>query len=175
MPADDTITVFDGSELVVLERPAGPGDPLAMRFHLVSGCGSPPPHVHPHATEVFKVEEGEFEMLVRDEWRTVRAGETVTVPPGTRHTFRNESGAPVTVHNVHDPHCDFERYIRTIAALSHEHRTTAPNSPAAATKFSMVMSGYPNLIRPTDFPFRFAVPVLGAIGRALRLSLPTPA
>jgi hypothetical protein len=38
----------------------------------------------------------------------------------------------------------------------------------------MVMSSYPNLIRPTDFPFRLAVPVLGAIGRALRLSLPSP-
>lgn len=174
MSADDTITVFDGTELTVLERPAGPGDPLVMRFRLVPGCGSPPPHVHPHATEVFKVEEGEFEMLVQGEWRTVRAGETVTVPPGNRHTFRNESGAMTVVHNTHDPHCDFERYIRTIAKLSHEHRTTAPNSPVTATKFSMVMSSYPDLIRPTDFPFRLAVPVLGATGRALRLSVPSP-
>jgi quercetin dioxygenase-like cupin family protein len=169
----DTFTTYDGSELEVLERPQGPADPLVMRFRLVHDGGTPPPHVHPSATEVFEVEEGSFEVLVGSEWRRVSAGESVTVEPGQRHTFRNKSGATVVLRNVHDPHHDFERYMRSVAAVSHELRATKP-TPAAAAKLALLWSRHDDLIRPADTPLRVAFGVLSRGARLLRVSVPEP-
>lgn len=168
----DTFTLYDGSEMTVVERPAGPDEALVMRFVLKHDCGAPPPHVHPYAEETFAVEEGEFEMLVDDEWRLVRAGESVTVEPGRRHTFRNQSGGDVVIRNVHDPHHDFEAYVRSLAKLSHELETTAPNSPGAAARMAMLWDRHDDLIRPADLPLRLGMKGLGTVGRLARLSVP---
>jgi mannose-6-phosphate isomerase-like protein (cupin superfamily) len=166
---EDTFTGFDGSEFTVLRRPTNPRDSLEMRFRFVPDCAAPPPHVHPDTHETFAVEEGEFELLRGSEWQRVTAGESVVVEPGTRHTFRNRSGAPVVVHNVHDPHHDFERYLRSLTGLSHELRATAPNSPKAALRFAKLWAEHPDLIRPADLPMRLGMPVLTALGRVARV------
>ena len=169
---DDTFRTHDGSEFTVLQRPSAPNDALVMRFRFVDRCATPPPHVHPSTTEVFTVEEGAFELLVDHDWRTVTAGESVTVPPATRHTFRNRSGAPAVVHNVHDPHHDFEAYLRKLAALTHEFRATAPRTPRAAAKLALLWADHDDLIRPADLPLRVAMPALAAAGRLARVETP---
>lgn len=158
----------------MLERPASIGSALVMRFVFPDGCASPPAHIHPHSREVFTVEDGSFELLVGSDWKTVVAGASLTVAPGTRHTFRNRSGAPAVVHNVHDPHHGFEAYIREIAALTHELRSGAPKTPIQAVKAAMIFRRYPDLVQPADFLLRMAFPLLDAIGRLTRVSLPAP-
>lgn len=170
--ASETYTLYDGSEYQVLDRPSGASDALVMRFVLIDHCGTPPPHVHPQATEVFEVEEGEFELLVGRDWRAVRAGESVTVPPGMRHSFRNHSGAEVVVRNVHDPHHDFEAYIRAVAALTHELQVTAVNNPLTAARMAMIWQRHDDLIQPADLPMKLAFRALDAAGRAARLKVP---
>jgi mannose-6-phosphate isomerase-like protein (cupin superfamily) len=172
---DEAIRLFDGSEYRVLERPAGPGDALVMEFRLVDRCGSPPPHFHPRTDEVFEVLDGEFELCVGSEWRRVRAGESLTVPAGQRHTFRNQSGGTVVVKNTHQPHHDFEAYLRKLVALANELRVTSPNSPRAAIRFALLLGQHPDLIRPADRPMQVALPVLRAVGRALRVEAPAEA
>lgn len=56
--------------------------------------GGPPPHRHAFE-ELFHVLEGELEVTIRGETRTAVAGESVNVPGGARHTFRNAGSAPV--------------------------------------------------------------------------------
>jgi mannose-6-phosphate isomerase-like protein (cupin superfamily) len=168
----DVFTIFDGSSYEVLERPSGPGDPLVMRFRLIHKCGTPPPHVHPGAVETFEIEQGSFEMLVGDEWRAASAGETVVVPAGLRHTFRNESGAEVVIRNTHAPHHDFEAYIKALAELTQELEITSVSSPGAAVKMAMLWQRHTDLIQPADLPLKIAFPALAAAGRLLRLSVP---
>jgi len=168
-----TYETYDGSEYSVVERPDGPKGALVMRFRLVPNAGSPPPHVHPHTSEVFEVLEGRFEMLVGSDWRTVSAGESVSVEPGVRHSFRNQSGSEVVIRNVHAPHHDFEAYIRSVAGLSQELRTTAPTGPAAAARFAVLWGRHDDLIRPADLPMRIGFPILRAAARVARL--PSPA
>ncbi len=143
-----------------------------MRFQLRPEAGSPPPHVHPHAVEVFEVLEGEFDLLVNRSWQTVKAGEWVSVEPGVRHTFRNRSGADVVVRNVHDPHHDFEAYIRSIAKVPQEMRAPSPNSPKAAIRMALLWDRHDDLIQPADPPMRIAFPLLRRVGRIARLSAP---
>ncbi len=165
-------TTYDGSEYSVLERPEGPGGALVMRFRLPPGAASPPPHIHPHTVEVFEVLEGEFETLLGKEWRTVRAGQSVSVDPGVRHTFRNESGADVVIRNVHEPHHDFEAYLRAISKASHEMRATSPNSPGAALRIALLWGRHDDLIRPADAPMKVAFPLMRGVARIARIRPP---
>jgi len=55
----------------------------------VSPGGGVPPHLHPAVEERFTVQAGVLELLAGRTWKPTGAGETVTVPPGTRHAFRN--------------------------------------------------------------------------------------
>jgi mannose-6-phosphate isomerase-like protein (cupin superfamily) len=146
--SDDVITLFDGTEYRVLERPSGPGDAIVMEFRLPDHCAQPLTHVHPHTMEVFEILEGEVEFLIDGEWLPLRAGESVTVQPGEPHTFRNHSGAFAAFRNAHDPHHDFETYLRKLTTLQNELRLAAPDGPEAATRFAMVVGQYPDLLRP---------------------------
>jgi len=167
-----TYRTFEGSEYSVLQRPKGPDGKLVMRFRLPSGCGTPPPHVHPYTAEVFEVEEGRFQMLVGKEWREVKAGDSVTVEAGMRHGFRNESGAEVVIRNVHDPHHDFEAFIESVAKLSQSIRSSDPKSPSAAAKMAVIWGHHDDLIRPADPPVKAAFSVLRSIARVTRISPP---
>jgi quercetin dioxygenase-like cupin family protein len=133
-----TYKTYDGSEYTVLERPSAPGGPLVMRFRLTPDCGVPPPHIHPRTVEVFEVREGELELLVERQWQTARAGDTMKLEPDVRHTFRNGSGPEVVVRNVHDPHHDFEAYIRAVAKISQQLRATDAKSPGAAARMAVL-------------------------------------
>jgi len=167
-----TYTLYDGSEYSVLERPEGPEDALIMRFRLGPDCAVPPPHVHPHTTETFEVLQGEFEVLVEAQWQAVQAGASAAVEPGVRHTFRNHSGAEVVIRNVHDPHHGFEPYIRAIAELSQEFRTTDARSARAAARMAVLWGRHDDLIRPADLPLKLAFPILRAFARIARISPP---
>jgi mannose-6-phosphate isomerase-like protein (cupin superfamily) len=147
---DDVITLFDGSEYRILERPSGPGDGILIEFRVPDHAGQPLTHVHPHNAEVFEVLEGEIELFLGSEWQTVRAGESVTVPPGATHTWRNHSGEFAAFRNVHDPHHDFEAYLRKLTTLQNEVRVTDHDVPATAARFAIVVGQYPELLQPVD-------------------------
>lgn len=168
-----TYTTYDGSEFAVLKRPESAVDSLVMRFTITPEAGSPPPHVHPHAIETFEVLEGEFELLMGSEWRRVGAGESVNVPAGMRHTFRNESGAEVVVRDVHAPHHDFETYIAAIARLTQDLKATTPKTPGAAARVAILFDRHSDLIQPADLPLKLAFAVLRTVARVAGIKAPT--
>jgi quercetin dioxygenase-like cupin family protein len=53
--------------------------------------GGVTPHVHPGMEERFEVVSGQPSFLSGRRWRTAGPGETVVVPAGTRHAYRNRS------------------------------------------------------------------------------------
>ena len=111
----DRFQMPDGSVYAVT-RPAAAtgGEYVEMEFVLPPGCTPPPPHVHPDQIEDYEVLEGSFEVNVEDEWRTLRAGESASVPVGALHTFRNRSGAVVRLRNRHTPAVRFEDFIESM-------------------------------------------------------------
>ena len=66
-----------------------------------SKMGAQPRQVplHSHSdVEAFYVLEGSLEVFLdsdRAGWRTIKAGQSLTIPPGVPHAVRNASGAPV--------------------------------------------------------------------------------
>src|SRR4051794_41161062 len=51
--------------------------------------GGVTPHVHPAMEERFTVHSGQCDFLAGRRWHTAGPGETVVVPAGTRHAYRN--------------------------------------------------------------------------------------
>ena len=58
---------------------------------------APPAHWHPDADEHFEVLAGKAAFTIEGAERVLGAGETVEVPAGTRHTFRNAGGDEMRV------------------------------------------------------------------------------
>ena len=65
--------------------------------------GGVPPHVHPRMEERFTVKEGRMEFLAGRRWVGADAGETVVVPAGTRHAYRNRGSVVAYSHCIATP------------------------------------------------------------------------
>ena len=78
----DTEGVYSLMEWTVAAAP--PAAPLAYG-----------PHRHGACEETFLIRSGCLDFLLGDVVTTLRPGDFVRVPPGTRHGYANTSGAPV--------------------------------------------------------------------------------
>ena len=109
------------------------GDAVLVEMWVEPG-GGVPPHVHPSMEERFEVISGELSFLSGRRWRTAAAGETVVVPAGTRHAYRN-SGAQ-QAHGVcrASPAQSLQEFLEEAAAMARAGKITRhglPKSPAA--------------------------------------------
>lgn len=66
--------------------------------------GGPPLHIHKLQDEVFYVGQGEFLVQLEDEVYTIKTGDTVFIPRGTRHTYANPiENNPGNLISIHQP------------------------------------------------------------------------
>lgn len=70
------------------------GGRYAMWEALVPPGGGPPPHVHSREQEGFFVLDGEMIFTANEQRIVATAGMFVNMPPGTVHSFKNESDHP---------------------------------------------------------------------------------
>jgi quercetin dioxygenase-like cupin family protein len=130
----------NGSEVLHVETEVDPG-------------GGVTAHVHPAMTETFTVLEGRCELLGGRRWKAYRAGEVVTVRPGTRHAFRNRSNAPTRIRADVRPPSTLQEFLEDVAALSRAGKLTRFGVPKpsgmleaavlAETYADMVELGFP--------------------------------
>jgi len=134
----ERVTEPDGSEALHVEMWVEPG-------------GGVPPHVHPAMTERFTVLEGRAEFLSGREWVAAGEGETVVVPSGTRHAYRNRSDAVAHVLCVATPPDPaLEGFLTDAAALARAGELTRhglPKSPAAALKAAVMVREYGAMVQ----------------------------
>src|SRR5919197_3330622 len=90
--------------------------------------GGVTPHVHPTMEERFTVLEGEIEFLVGHTWEP---RETVVVPAGTRHAYRNASDEPAHMIAEAEPAQELEAFLTEIAALAAKRRFTRKGLPTS--------------------------------------------
>ena len=83
------------------------GEQTAGRYALIDMFvppgGGPPPHRHLAEDELFTITEGSITFAAGEETRSVSAGESVFVPRGTRHSYRNDGEAPARMIAVYTP------------------------------------------------------------------------
>ena len=142
---------------------------------IAPGFEGPPLHIHPTAEESYAVVSGTLDVCVDGEWRKLTAGESVTVPAGTPHTLKNESGAEVKLVNVHKPAQQFERFFRRLHALACSGRVTfPPKGLQSAILLSMLFTEHRQEVVSVKPPC-WLMKALARVGRILGYKLPPEA
>ena len=158
----------DGSTYIVARTAAETdGEWVEMEFVLPPGCVPPPPHIHPVQVEEYEVLEGSLDVVVDGEWRTLRPGESVLVPVGALHTFRNRSGGVVRVRNWHRPAMRFEDFIESTCRTLRAAGITRRRDPRALLYLSMVMLDFEDTLAPGRLRERLPMRLLAGIARRL--------
>lgn len=143
------------------------GRALEMEWDLAPRTGGTPVHVHPSAAETYEVLEGEFDVYVDGAWRTLGVGETVTVPAGVPHTFRNASDEVTRVYNAHEPAMEFGEYFERLGRVVNSGVVSSERmTPKAMLYLAVVMTSHEEEIRSVKPPHA-VMRVLAAVGRLL--------
>jgi quercetin dioxygenase-like cupin family protein len=95
----------DGTEVLHVEIWVDPG-------------GGVTPHVHPAMEERFEVFEGRPSFLYGRAWTTAAPGETVVVPAGTRHSYRNRGDEVAHMVCHARPPSTLQEFLEETVALS---------------------------------------------------------
>ncbi|HEX4805254.1 MAG TPA: cupin domain-containing protein [Conexibacter sp.] len=137
--------------------------------------GGVPAHVHPRMEERFTIVEGRMEFLAGRRWVGAGAGETVVVPAGARHAYRNRGSAVAHVRCIATPpDPGLEGFLSEAAALGRAGRMTRSGVPkgirgllAGAVLIDryreMVVMGFPPL--PPPALQRLLIPPLARFAR----------
>lgn len=103
---------------------------LSTVSRLRAGFPRPPLHVHPHQAESFHVRRGTLAVWCGRERLELAAGESLTVAPGTPHTFAPAGEAEVEVQVDFRPAGEMEGFLRGLWALARDGRMSASGRPA---------------------------------------------
>lgn len=95
-PGDRLVSRFEGFDQTVLAIKDGW---LHTRLEVKPHAAGPPEHFHEHFAESFTVKSGTLSILIDGEKKSLRAGESVTIPPMTRHKPFNETGETVIIES----------------------------------------------------------------------------
>jgi len=86
--------------------------------------GGVTPHIHPAMEERFTVVAGVAEFLGGRQWQSAGPGQTVVVPPGTRHAFRNRGDQVAHVRCEARPPSTLQAFLEDVAGLSRAGKLT---------------------------------------------------
>jgi quercetin dioxygenase-like cupin family protein len=150
----------DGGEVLNVEVWVDPG-------------GGVPPHIHPAMEERFDVVSGRPSFLAGKRWQMGGPGETVVVPPGTRHAYRNTGDEVAHVICHARPPSTLQEFLEDAAALGRAGMLTGhalPKSFSALLRAAvmahayrdMVVLGFPPL--PPPAIQRVVIPPLARLG-----------
>ena len=93
-PGDKLASKFEGFDQTVISIN---GDWMNTRLEVKPGAAGPPEHFHADFEERFTVKSGTLSVLVNGEKKTLKAGETLSIPAMTRHKPFNETNETVIV------------------------------------------------------------------------------
>jgi quercetin dioxygenase-like cupin family protein len=149
----------------------GGGEVLEVKVWVEPG-GGVPAHMHPAMEERFHVQSGRPDFLAGRKWQTGAPGETVVVPPGMRHAYRNK-GDEVAHFICHArPPSTLQEFLEDAAALGRAGKITRHGFPKGFDALvraavmvhhnrDMTVLGFPLPPRPLQ---RLIIPPLARIG-----------
>jgi quercetin dioxygenase-like cupin family protein len=154
-------TVEDGAEVQLVEMWVEPG-------------GGVPPHIHPVVQERFEVLSGRPEFLAGRKWQTASPGETVVVPPGTRHAYRNRGDGVAHVICHASPPSTLQGFLEDASALGRAGKLTRHGLPkgwSALLQAAVMVDEYQDMVvllfppSPPPIIQRLVMPPLARLGR----------
>jgi quercetin dioxygenase-like cupin family protein len=164
----DTLRLPGGASFVI-RKPAGEtgGERVELEITLPPVASGPPPHFHPHQEEQWHVLAGTLEVQVDGIWRTLREGESASIPAGHVHTLRNRTNQDVRVLDVHVPALDFQDYMEDLHRLTEAGKITSLRSPRALIYLATVLHKHRTTQLTASRLQRIAESALAGLGKLL--------
>jgi mannose-6-phosphate isomerase-like protein (cupin superfamily) len=165
----DVFEMPDGAKYIVRTSSADArGEYVEFEWVYAPGVFAPPPHIHPSQVEDYEILEGELEVMIGDQWRTLRTGESASVPVGVNHTFKRPKQF-VRVRNFHRPALGFEDYIEGMHRLSQAKKIRGLKDPRLPIYLAMQWKRYPETLQATRKRERIGMAAAVGLGRILRM------
>jgi mannose-6-phosphate isomerase-like protein (cupin superfamily) len=135
--------------------------------------GGVTPHVHAAMEEHFEVLGGRPEFLAGRRWKASAPGDSVHVPPGTRHAFRNRSGEVAHFVCHATPPSTLQEFLEDAAALSRAGAITSralPRNLDGLLQAAVMADHYRDMVTllaplPPPAIQRLVIPPLARAGR----------
>ena len=87
---------------------------LRMTGSLLAGREGPPPHLHFEEDEHVKVVSGRASVLLDGKRLELEAGQRISFPKGSVHTWWNDGDDDVVIQGVATPVIDLDRYLQAV-------------------------------------------------------------
>lgn len=102
---------------------------LLIEVYLPPNGDGPPLHYHDEFVEQFTIINGMLTVTVGEQEHVLGAGDTITAPIGTAHTFNNRHDQPVTFRVRLTPPSQFEESVRIHYGLMEDGLTNSQGIP----------------------------------------------
>ncbi len=125
VPARRGATIVNDKTGERIRFKTGPDHVCNFEFRVSPRGGVFVPHLHLHQSERIVLLEGELTVVVNGVPRRLRAGESLVLPPTTRHTLDNTGTIEAVADVTFTPAGRTELFLRNIFGLARDGRTKA--------------------------------------------------
>lgn len=127
----DTLTIQKHKQTIRLLQTAQEtqGKLLEMEASYAPAREYPPEHLHPEQDERFEVKTGRITVRINGQERHFSAGQSIDIPRGTAHTFRNGGDQLATVLWQIRPALGSQQFYETLSGLVLDGKTNHKGLP----------------------------------------------
>lgn len=140
--------------------------PLTVEAEFAPGARSGQ-HVHPHQEERYEVLSGVLDVFLDGRWRSLQPAQSVHIPRGAVHAFRNSANTAARALNTHDPGLRFQEYLECLEQLIREGKVTGMSGLRNGIYLSLHSMEFRRefmSVRPPDWFLRALASVGGTLG-----------
>jgi quercetin dioxygenase-like cupin family protein len=139
------------------------GQLLEMESVYLAHSKEPAPHYHPQQEEDFVILEGELTVMLHDELRILKKGDTLHIPAGTHHTMWNSSSMNTVINWQVRPALNTEHLLETITGLAGDGKTNQQGMPGIL-QIAVTANHFAHVFRLSKPPFAVQKIVFGLLG-----------
>jgi mannose-6-phosphate isomerase-like protein (cupin superfamily) len=164
----DTLRLPGGASFAITKSAVETGgERVELEITIPPDASGPPPHFHPRQEEQWRVLAGTLEVQVDGNWRTLREGDSASIPEGHVHRLRNRTTEDVRVLDVHIPALDFQDYMEDLHRLSEAGKITSLRSPRSLVYLATVLREHRTTQLTASRLQRIAESALAGLGKLL--------
>lgn len=143
--------------------------PISVEAHFSPGARSSH-HIHPRQDESYQVLSGTLDLFLDNEWHKVESGQSISIPKGKVHAFRNSTNEIAKTINIHSPGLRFQEYLEVMEKLSQEGKVTDMTGFRSGVYLSLHSLKFSNEFVPVQPPY-WLIKLMARIGTLLGYKL----
>lgn len=144
------------------------GEALEMEFRVRPGGFVAASHIHPEQEERFEIQEGTIRFTVDGRETDAVAGESVTVPAGVPHVWRNPADTPARLTIRFRPALQSEAMFESFFGLAQDGKTDPVTARSGLLQTAVLINAFRREVRLPAPPApiqRLMFGTLAAVGR----------